>query len=147
MTGQRKTPIGLTLGGDIICLNEFAVVPGSETIESIEIAWGTPAFPDPSLNGLPYTVAVWSDPNGDGNPNDAVLLTTAGGVVANQGTDTFISTDITDTTITTANFFVGFVITQYAGQFPAAFDESNPQFNRSYVAGDSAGRGQYHEPE
>ena len=117
--GTAENAVGLTLGGDIICLNEFAVVPGSETIESLEIAWGTPAFPDPSLNGLPYTVAVWSDPNGDGNPTDAVLLTTAGGVVANAGTDTFISTDITDTTITTANFFVGFLIAHNAGQFPA----------------------------
>ena len=137
--GTSENSVGLTLGGDIISLNEFAVVAGSETIESVEIAWGTPAFPDPSLNGLPYTVAVWSDPNGDGNPTDAVLLTTAGGVVANAGTDTFISTDITDTTITTANFFVGFLIGHSAGQFPAAFDESNPQFNRSYVAGGATG--------
>ena len=87
------------------------------------------------MDGLPYTVAIWSDPNGDGNPTDAVLLTTAGGVVANQGTDTFISTDIADTMITTSNFFVGFLIGHNAGQFPAAFDESNPIFNRSYVAG------------
>ena len=81
-------------------------------------------------------MAIWSDPNGDGSPTDAVLLTTAGGVVANQGTDTFISTDIADTTITTSNFFVGFLITHNAGQFPAAFDETSPTFsNRSYVAG------------
>ena len=89
-------------------------------------------FFDPSLDGLPYTVAIWSDPNGDGNPTDAVLLTTAGGVVANQGTDTFISTDIPDTVITTSNFFVGFLIGNTAdGQFPSAFDESSPIFNRS----------------
>ncbi len=133
--GTAEDAIGLTAGGDIISLNEFAVVPGSETILSVEIAWGTPAFFDPSLDGLPYTVAIWSDPNGDGNPTDAVLLTTAGGVVANQGTDTFISTDIADTTITTSNFFVGFLIGHNAGQFPSAFDESSPIFNRSYVAG------------
>ena len=75
--GTSENSIGLTAGGEIVCLNEFAVIPGSETITSINIAWGTPAFPDPSLNGLPYTVAVWSDPNGDGSPTDAVLLTTA----------------------------------------------------------------------
>jgi hypothetical protein len=140
--GTAEDAIGLTAGGDIIALNEFAVTPGNETIKTVSIAWGTPAFPDPSLNGLPYTVAIWSDPNGDGNPNDAVLLNTAGGVVASQGTDTFITTDIPDTTITTANFFVGFLLTQNAGQFPAAFDQSAPTFsNRSYVAGGSAGTG------
>ena len=137
--GTAEDAIGLTIGGDIISLNEFAVVPGSETIKSVEIAWGTPVFFDPSLDGLPYTVAIWSDPNGDGNPTDAVLLTTAGGVVSNQGTDTFISTDIPDTVIATSNFFVGFLITHTAGQFPSAFDESNPIFNRSYVAGGAQG--------
>lgn len=66
----------------------------------LSIAWGTPVLPDSNLNGLPYTVAIWSDPTGDGNPTDAVLLTTAGGVLSSQGTDTFITTDIVDTTIT-----------------------------------------------
>jgi len=138
--GTAEDAIGLTVGGDIISLNEFAVIPGSETINSVEIAWGTPAFPDPSLDGLPYTVAIWSDPNGDGNPTDAVLLTTAGGVVSSQGTDTFLTTTVSPTTITTANFFVGFVITHSGGQFPSAFDETNPTFsNRSYVAGGASG--------
>ena len=133
--GTSENSIGLTAGGEIVCLNEFAVIPGSETITSINIAWGTPAFPDPSLNGLPYTVAVWSDPNGDGSPTDAVLLTTASGVVADEGTDTFIDVAITPTTITTQNFFVGFGIDQVAGQFPSAFDEDNPLPNRSWIAG------------
>jgi len=136
--GSAEDAIGLTAGGDTICLNEFAVIPGSENISSVSIAWGTPAFFDPSLDGLPYTVALWSDPNGDGDPGDAVLLTTASGVVSQQGTDTFIQTNI-NASISTQNFFVGFLITQGAGQFPAAFDESNPIFNRSYIAGGANG--------
>jgi len=135
--GTAEDSIGLTLGGDVIALNEFAVIPGAETIQSVSIAWGTPAFPDPSLDGLPYTVCIWSDPNGDGSPTDAVLLTTAPGVISNEGTNTFITTDVTDTVITTPNFFVGFLVTHAAGQFPAAFDESNPIFNRSFIAGDT----------
>ncbi|MEO7723413.1 MAG: hypothetical protein ABIU29_01805 [Chthoniobacterales bacterium] len=138
--GTAEDAIGLTVGGDIIALNKFAVLPGAETIATVSIAWGTPAFPDPSLNGLPYTVAIWSDPNGDGSPTDAVLLNTAGGVVASQGTDTFILTDIPDTTITTTNFFVGFLITHSGGQFPAAFDQTAPTFsNVSYAAGGASG--------
>lgn len=139
--GSAEDAIGLTLGGDVIALNEFAVVPGAEQIDSVSIAWGTPVFPDPTLNGLSYTVCIWSDPNGDGSPTDAVLLTTASGVVANQGTDTFISTNI-GATIATSKFFVGFLITHAAGQFPAAFDETSPTFsNRSYIAGGDAGTG------
>jgi hypothetical protein len=135
--GSAEDSIGLTVGGDVIALNEFAVIPGNETITTVSIAWGTPAFPDPSLNGIPYTVCIWSDPNGDGSPTDAVLLNTASGVISQAGTDTFLTTDIADTTITTANFFVGFLVTHVGGQFPAAFDESNPLFNRSFIAGDS----------
>jgi hypothetical protein len=133
--GTAEDSVGLTAGGDTIALNEFSVIPGSETISSVDIAWGTPAFFDPSLDGLPYTVCLWSDPNGDGDPTDAVLLTTAKGVVTQQGTDTFINTPITPTTITTPNFFVGFLITQAEGQYPCAFDESNALLNRSYIAG------------
>jgi hypothetical protein len=135
--GSAEEAIGLIAGGDLIVLNEFAVIPGQETINQVNIAWGTPVVPDPTLDGLPYTVCIWSDPDGDGNPTDAQLLTTASGVVSAQGTDTFITTNIT-AAITTPTFFVGFLITQAAGQFPAAFDETNPTFsNRSYVAGDS----------
>lgn len=139
--GTAEDAVGLTAGGDIIELNEFAVIPGSETITSVSIAFGTPLFPDPSLNGLSYTVLVYSDPNGDGNPNDAVLLTTAPGTVSAQGTDTFITTTITPTTITTPNFFVGCEINDtVAGQFPAAFDETPPTLsNRSYIAGGANG--------
>ena len=36
--------------------------------------------------------------------------------------------------VTTPNFFVGFLITHNAGQFPAAFDETAPLPNRSWVA-------------
>jgi len=109
--GSSENSVGLTLGGDIICLNQFTVIPGSETITSINIAWGTPSFPDPTLIGLPYTVVVWGDPNNDGNPNDpANVLTTASGVITSQGTDTFIDTAITPTTITGTSFFVGFLI-------------------------------------
>ena len=54
--------------------NQFDVIAGSETIQSVEVAWGTPAFPDPRRMARRYTIAVWSDPNGDGNPTDAVLL-------------------------------------------------------------------------
>lgn len=133
--GTAEDSIGLTSGGTFVACNKFAVTGGNNVINSISIAWGTPAFPDPTLNGLPYTAVLWSDPNGDGSPTDAVVLASAPGVIASQGTDTFITTVIPPTMVTTANFFVGFLITHTAGQFPAAFDETAPTFsNTSWVA-------------
>ena len=72
--GMAEDSVGLTAGGSLVALNEFPVTGGNNVITSISIAWGTPAFPDPSLNGLPYTAVLWSDPNGDGSPTDAVVL-------------------------------------------------------------------------
>ena len=138
--GSAEDSTGFLSGGDLICLNEFAVIRGYETIYNVSLAWGSPVFPDPTLNGLPYTAILWSDPNGDGSPTDAVVLATASGVIANEGTDTFITTDFPPTTIPTANFFVGFFISQGANQFPAAFDQTAPSYsNRSYVAGGTMG--------
>ena len=133
--GTAEDSIGLTAGGSFVACNSFPVTGGNNVITSTSIAWGTPAFPDPTLNGLPYTAVLWSDPNGDGSPTDAVVLAQAPGVISQQGTDTFITTVIPPTMVTTANFFVGFLITHTGGQFPAAFDETAPTLpGRSWVA-------------
>src|SRR4026209_2625608 len=133
--GTAEDSVGLTAGGSFIALNSFPVTGGNNIITSISIAWGTPAFPDPTLDGLAYTAVLWSDPNGDGSPTDAVVLATAPGVISMQGTDTFLTSGNPTTMGTTPNFFVGFVITHTAGQFPAAFDETPPTLtNRSWVA-------------
>src|SRR4051812_29202644 len=132
--GTAEDSIGLTAGGTFVACNSFPVTGGNNVITSISIAWGTPAFPDPTLNGLPYTAVLWSDPNGDGSPTDAVVLAQVPGVIAAAGTDTFITTPIPPTMVTTANFFVGFLVTHTAGQFPAAFDETAPTLpNRSWI--------------
>ena len=133
--GTAEDSIGLTSGGTFVACNSFPVTGGNNVITSISIAWGTPAFPDPTLNGLAYTAVLWSDPNGDGSPTDAVVLAMAPGVISQQGTNTFITSVIPPTMVTTTNFFVGFLITHTAGQFPAAFDEDAPTLsNRSWVA-------------
>jgi len=130
--GTAEDSVGLSAGGSFVVCNSF---PGNNVITSISIAWGTPAFPNPTLNGLPYTAVLWSDPNGDGSPTDAVVLAMAPGVIAQEGTNTFITTTIPPTMVTTANFFVGFLITHTAGQLPAAYDETAPSFpNRSWIA-------------
>ncbi len=132
--GSSENDVGLTNGGSFIALSSFAVLPGFNTITSISIAWGTPAFPDPSLIGLTYTAVLWSDPNNDGDPTDAVVLATAPGVITSQGADVFLTSLITPTTVLTSNFFVGFVITHNAGQTPASLDQTTPVANRSFLS-------------
>jgi PEP-CTERM motif len=132
--GSSEQSIGLTSGGNLLCLNEFTVTGGNNIINSISIAWGTPSHSDPSLIGLTYTAYLWNDPNGDGSPTDATVLTSQSGVITSQGTDTFLVSLIAPTHVLTANFFVGFVINHLAGQFPASQDTTNPLPNRSWVS-------------
>jgi hypothetical protein len=136
--GTAEDSVGITggNGADLIALNQFNVIGGNNMIGSVSIAWGTPFYPDSSLNGLNYTVAIWADPNNDGNPSDAVLLATAPDVISNEGTDTFITTLFPCVQVT-RSFFVGFIVTQNGSQFPAAFDESAPLTGRSFIAGSS----------
>jgi hypothetical protein len=141
--GVAENAIGLnqTGGADLIALNSFPTGPLA-TITSISIAFGFPGGTGANMNGTSFTAVLWSDPNGDGLPGDAVVLTTAMGVVSGFGTNTFVTVSLTPTTVLTPNFFVGFLITQPNQAFPAAFDQTAPTFaNRSFVAGGAAGSG------
>jgi PEP-CTERM motif-containing protein len=129
--GTAEDSVGAGAGSWIF-LNSFSVSPGNNIINSISIAFGTPLFPDPTLNGLSYTAVLWSDPNGDGLPNDGAVLASAPGTVSMEGTNTFLTTLIPATAVLTPNFFVGFIITQGNNQFPAGFDTTAPVSNRSY---------------
>jgi hypothetical protein len=137
--GAADTLVGLTApGGDLIWLNRFDPVPPFTLIRSIAVAFG--GVP----NGRPVTVALWADPNQDGNPSDAVLLATAAGVVANSNTNAFKVYDIPLTSVS-GTFFVGAMVTDFAPggnpEFPARLDWSAPVPNRSWVAFNWIGTG------
>jgi len=136
-TAESAVGQGASTGSfTFVSLNSFAISGGNNLINAISIAWGSPFQGNStSTNGLSYTAVLWSDPNGDGSPADAVVLATVGGTVTNANTNTFITSFITPTAVLTPNFFVGFVITATTNQFPAAFDNTAPTFaNRSFIA-------------
>ncbi len=84
-------------------LTAAVIQPGGEVITSIEIAHGTaPA-------GTPLTVALWSDPNGDGDPADAQLLVSAETTTSLEFSGQYVSVNVPDTVIGPAgtSFFVG----------------------------------------
>src|SRR5205814_6415955 len=71
--GTAEDGVGFGNGAqnfESIWFNQFDVIAGQTMITTVSVAWGTPAFPDPSNNGTPVTIGIWSDPNGDGNPSD-----------------------------------------------------------------------------
>jgi hypothetical protein len=133
--GTGESNIGLGGGGDFVWLNQFTVAPSMDELVGVDVVWGT-SFPV----GLPATVLVYGDPNGDGAPDDAVLLATQPTESVANGDDSFIAVDIPVTVVggVGANFFVGVFVEQPDGGFPARRDTS-ASLQRSWIAASNAG--------
>jgi hypothetical protein len=129
--GTHENSIGLTAGGTIAWMNHFTVTgPDAACIESISICWGT--VPD----GTACTMYVWSDPNGDSDPSDGLVLGSAPAVVQNADTDIFTTIPITPAAAVTTSFFVGCYIDHPAGQYPASIDQTSSA-GESWICGDT----------
>ena len=112
-------------------INGYDAISGSDTIVNVLTTFGNPNTTTQTLtNGMPANVAVWEDPNDDGNPNDAVLLTQSAVLTANVYSNTFNSYPVTPVQVQ-GRFFVGCWMTIQTstnpptpgvGMFPAPMD-------------------------
>jgi hypothetical protein len=128
---------------EALWFNQFDVILGQETIASVSVAWGSPLFPD-NINGTPVIIAIWSDPNGDGNPSDAVLLGSTSGTIVNAETDTFVTYPFSPPVTLppgATSFFVGDMTPMNNGpvHYIQAIDENSVLFRQSWVAAMSDG--------
>jgi len=145
--GTAESGVGFGNGSSnsgAIWLNSFARNPSFSSIASVSIAFGAPGSGTPA-NGQSIQALLYNDPNGDGNPLDAVLLASVSGVISSIGTNTFVTfTFSSAVAITTSNFFVGFKNFAFTAggseQFVAGLDTTAPTFaNRSFVSAKSDG--------
>ena len=127
--GVAENSIGLTAGGSFLWLTRYTSLAATPLVTNIKVAFGTPL----TINGLQADAFIWSDPNNDGSPADAVVLGTAAGVISGANPSvpinnpTFVNFNIPDTlTIPGQNFFIGVRVQHLAGQFPAAIDQTAP---------------------
>jgi len=106
----------------IAWMSRFTVTKGASRLNGVQIAFGV--IPE----GFPVTVAVWSDPNGDGNPSDAVLLASVETTVRSPWQPlTFNDIPLPEIDLGPpgTSFFVGafmFDVPMTPAAFPAAFD-------------------------
>lgn len=102
-------------GGDLLALNHFKTGGGQDVITSIGVLW------NPISAGVHPTVALYSDPNGDGNPSDMTPLLIQqiniqpGLVILNNTTVQWYS--ITPTVVS-GSFFVGAFLSDQNGSSP-----------------------------
>lgn len=127
--GSAENSLGLTNGGEFTWLNAFQIDTTFVQIDNIQVAFDSGST---LVGGEALNVHIWSDPTNDGSPLDAVLLDSvattidAGAITAGAGT--FQTVAISELLSGSAGdwFFVGASMTQAAGQFPAAMDETAP---------------------
>lgn len=126
---------------DILWIHSQGDVGQTTVVNSVSTAWGTPTFPSGAPpNGAAARVGVWSDPNGDGDPTDAVLLEEVATVVAGTGTDTFQAVNLTTPVVVTGKYFIGASVT--GGTFPAPLDTTTaPSAGTAWIVGGSPGGG------
>lgn len=113
-------------------LNNFTVEEGKERIIAIDVMFGLVE------EGVPHTIYLWSDPNGDGNPDDAQVLAAVETISVNVG-EAFVYTriDIPDIDFEPGtSFFVGAVLNDFTlfTDFPAPKD-STPPNGKSWLVG------------
>lgn len=116
----------------MIWMNQFNAVGPTDKITSIEVAWGTVD------DGTAATVFLWSDPNGDGNPTDRMVLSSLSVAVANNNTNIFNLYDIADADVT-GSFFVGVeMISPESKSWPIRLDKLDVSGQSWYVSGSTA---------
>ena len=136
--GSSDDLLGLTNGGELAWIHAFEAEGGSDTIATIQAAWGSALWMGHSPgDGSPATVYVWDDPTNDGDPSDAVLLTSFATTVANVDTDILNDIDIPDTPVT-GTFFIGASVPHSAGQYVAPLDTGTPYGGQAWIAGEVA---------
>jgi MYXO-CTERM domain-containing protein len=139
--GTAENSVGLSGGGTIAGINFFAVSGGDNVITSVEVAWGSPAFPNaaPPLIGLPFNYHVWANVGPDTNPSgpNAVLLFSGSSTIdpLNVANNTFQSLAVPSIAIPGASFFVGVDLAHPARSFPIAVDQTAPIAGRSWAGG------------
>lgn len=130
--GMAEQAIGLSAGGEFTWLNAFQVNGLNSQINSVLVSWTDTSG---MVGGEAFNVHVWSDPNQDGSPLDAVLLdsvaTTIDAGAITAGATVFQSVALSELLAGGAGtwFFVGASITHAAGTFPAALDQTAPTGN------------------
>ena len=134
--GPKQT---LPEGADFIWLNHFEVAAGQEIITHIAVPWTCFA-----TEGLPVTLALWNDPNNDGDPHDATLLaTTTATTIDDFGNNIAMRMSIYPIAPTFVGswgegFFVGAAASLPPGGAPAVFDQGR-SVNQSWFAFEPTG--------
>jgi hypothetical protein len=124
--------LGGTPGGDLLVLNHFNTGADSVYIDQISVLW------NPISSTVSPKVALYADPNGDGNPSDLVPLRITP-IYIPPNVVILNNTTVQDYPITptlvSGSFFVGAFLSDREMSFDPAFGYSSPAvaLNQSWI--------------
>ena len=116
---------GFAQTSDMLWGNYFFAQPGANVITTISAAFG-------SVNGRPIEIHLFDDPDDDGNPANAIPITSATGVAQRPSVNFIADYAITPTQVQ-GGFFVAIRMRTNAGEFPARRDDTTPR-GQSWIA-------------
>jgi len=134
--GTAEVGLGLAAGGHLCWMHWFQTTPGAMPIKEIHTAFGSSAGANPPA-GNPASVYIWDDPNGDGDPSDAVLLAQVATVCTDPGTNIFQEVNIGTVPLPSAGFFIGAMCEHDSGTYPGPVDEDTPYMGEAWAVGDT----------
>ena len=126
-------------GGSSGWLQRFGEIGQATSVTAVSTAWSSPVAQPAQLppNGSPVQVAIWDDPNDDGNPIDAVLLQLVPGSLAGSGTNALQSFALNPPVTVSGYFFVGAGLSHGYDQYPIPHDQPGTcsGFDRAWTFG------------
>lgn len=125
--GSTENSVGWTNGGELAWMTHY-IAPTAGTVTAIHTSFGTPMYPGSSgaSPGAPFRVHVYSDPDADGNPIDAVLLGSVNANIDASAIDSDLPQIVPVPSIPiNGSFFVAASYLHPAGTYPAPLDETS----------------------
>ena len=148
--GSMERTLSILDPGESIGAMQAFTVPGGgqDTIHTLSFVSGSAPLGSPTwgnADGMDLSIAIWSDPNGDGNPSDAVLLgSTTGLQIYNSLTGLFATYSFSPPIQVSGSFFAGYGLRIDPSPFAELFrigslDDSESVIWRSYRISNGSG--------
>lgn len=101
--------VTLTPGAGSCMFARHGRLGSTARVSAIEVVWGSlgNAAASTLVDGAPASVAIWEDPNDDGNPADAVLLEEKPTAIHNHDTDIYNVEQLATSHLVSGYYFVG----------------------------------------
>jgi hypothetical protein len=146
--GSTETTAGYAPSGGIVWMQRFGTPGEVSTVHSISTAFGSllnPGFSVP--NGTAAKIAIWDDPDDDGDPSNALLLAQKDIVVSAVDTDELVANRLDLPISVGGYYFIGVGVANGLNQYPAPFDiHACAAAGRAWVFGDASGAPNYANP-